>query len=484
MSEKRAILALDQGTTSSRAFVFDRQARILGSAQRELSQTYPQPGWIEHDPLEIWNSQLATAREALERSGISGDDVAAIGITNQRETTIVWDRKTGKPWCNAIVWQDRRTAGLCAQLRERGREAMVRERTGLVIDPYFSASKIQWILENVEDLREHAERGEVSFGTVDAWLIWNLTAGRAHATDVTNASRTMLFDIRNLRWDEESVSSFSIPQAMLPDVLPTTAEYGRTDRALFGSPIPICAAAGDQQAALAGQAGFAEGSAKNTYGTGSFLVLNTGDRIVRSEHGLIATIALGLQPGHAAYALEGSVFVTGAAVQWLRDELKFFERASEIAALASSVSDSGGVFFVPAFTGLGAPYWDPNARGTMIGLTRGTTRAHIARAALEAIAFQTCDVIDAMRQDSGIVLEELRVDGGASTQRFVDADSSRSPQLLRRSPFRLGDDRARRGVSGGPAVRLLARRRVDRLPLERGRAVRAAHLRRSTRCGA
>lgn len=415
MTEKRAILALDQGTTSSRGLVFDEHARVLGAAQREFEQIYPRPGWIEHDPADIWNSQLATAREALERSGVHAEAIAAIGIANQRETSIVWDRRTGKPVSNAIVWQDRRTAALCDKLERDGLGSTVREKTGLVLDPYFSGTKIRWLLDNVEGVRERAERGDVLFGTVDSWLLWNLTSGRTHATDVTNASRTMLFDIRALAWDEDLCRALDIPQAMLPRVLPTTSDFGQTDRELFGVPIPICAAAGDQQAALAGQAGFAPGSAKNTYGTGSFLVLNTGDRIVRSEHGLIATIAFGLEPNTAVYALEGSVFITGAAVQWLRDGLKFFEHASEIEALASSVHGADGVFFVPAFAGLGAPYWDPNARGTIVGLTRGTTRAHIARATLEAIAYQTADVIEGMRGDSGITLSELRVDGGGST---------------------------------------------------------------------
>jgi glycerol kinase len=408
------ILALDQGTTSSRALVFDSEANLLGLAQRELSQFYPRPGWVEHDPEEIWLSQLQTARVALRQAGIKAQDVAAIGITNQRETAIVWDRNTSRPLGNAIVWQDRRTSDLCESLEKRGLAELVRERTGLVVDPYFSATKIAWLLDNADGARTRAERGELAFGTVDSWLMWRLTGGMRHVTDVTNASRTMLFDIHRLRWDDELCAALNVPKHVLPEVLPSTASFGTCSPDLFGSAIPIAGVAGDQQAALAGQAGFAAGSAKNTYGTGSFLMLNTGSRVVRSEHGLLATIAFGWETGRVEYALEGSVFATGAAVQWLRDGLKIIEHAGRIEELAAQVPDSGDVFFVPAFTGLGAPYWDPYARGTIVGITRGTTRAHIARAALEAIAYQSAKVVEAMQGDAGIAISELRVDGGGS----------------------------------------------------------------------
>jgi glycerol kinase len=406
------ILALDQGTTSSRAIIFDANGDIRGFAQREFAQHFPQPGWVEHDPEEIWASQFETAAQALHESGVAAKDVAAIGITNQRETALLWDRRSGEPLYNAIVWQDRRTAAQCEALRERRLGDLVTERTGLVLDPYFSATKLSWMLDRCEGARERAARGELAFGTVDTWLIWKLTQGQRHVTDVTNASRTMLFDIHRLQWDPQLLAAFDIPPSVLPEVLPCTADFGTTQ--LFGSSIRIGGVAGDQQAALLGQAGFEPGVAKNTYGTGSFLMLNTGDRVVRSKEGLLATIAFGFQPGRAAYALEGSVFITGAAVQWLRDGLRMFANSSEIEALAAQAPDNGGVYFVPAFAGLGAPYWDPYARGTIVGLTRGTTRAHIARAALEAMAYQSADVIEAMQRDSGVVLNELRVDGGAS----------------------------------------------------------------------
>jgi glycerol kinase len=409
-----AILALDQGTTSSRAIVFDADGRALGFDQREFPQLFPQPGWVEHDPAEIWASQLAVARGALRNARLSAADVAAIGITNQRETTILWERATGKPVANAIVWQDRRTAPLCDELRERGLGELVTAQTGLVLDPYFSATKIAWLLDSVDGLRARAEAGEVAFGTVDSWLIWNLTGGSRHVTDVTNASRTMLFDIHRLAWSDELLAAFGIPRAILPDVLPCTADFGLTAVAHFGAAIRIAGVAGDQQAALVGQAGFDAGLAKNTYGTGSFVVLNTGDRVVRSEHGLVATVAFAFEPGRATYALEGSIFVTGAAVQWLRDGLGIIERSSDVERLAREVSDSGDCLFVPAFAGLGAPYWDPYARGTVVGITRGTTRAHLARAALDAMAYQTADVVAAMERDAAVVLTELRVDGGAS----------------------------------------------------------------------
>jgi glycerol kinase len=408
------ILALDQGTTSSRAIVFDVRGEVVAFDQREFPQHFPQPGWVEHDPLDIWRSQLGVARGALRNASLSASDVVAIGITNQRETTVLWDRATGEPVYNAIVWQDRRTAPLCELLRARGAGKLVTAQTGLLLDPYFSATKIAWLLENVGGLRARAEAGEIAFGTVDSWLIWNLTGGARHVTDVTNASRTMLFDIHRLQWSDELLALFGIPRALLPDVLPCTAEVGTTAVAHFGGEVRIAGVAGDQQAALVGQAGFAAGLAKNTYGTGSFVVLNTGDRVVRSEHGLLSTVAFAFEPGRATYALEGSVFVTGAAVQWLRDGLGIIERSSDVERLAREVDDSGDCFFVPAFTGLGAPYWDPHARGTIVGITRGTTRAHLARAALDAMAYQTADVVAAMERDAGMKLAELRVDGGAS----------------------------------------------------------------------
>ena len=408
------ILALDQGTTSSRAIVFDAQGTIVAFDQQEFPQHFPQPGWVEHDADDIWSSQLATARNALRNARLSAADVAAIGITNQRETTILWDRATGRPVARAIVWQDRRTAPLCAELTARGLAETVTAQTGLLIDPYFSGTKIAWLLDHVAGLRARAEAGEIAFGTVDAWLIWNLTGGRRHVTDVTNASRTMLFDIHRLRWSEELLRALNVPPSLLPEVLPCSADFGTTLSDHFGGAIAIGGVAGDQQAALVGQAGFAPGMAKNTYGTGSFVVLNTGTRVVRSTHGLLSTIAFALEPGKATYALEGSIFVTGAAVQWLRDGLGIIERSDQIEALARQVDDTADCYFVPAFTGLGAPYWDPFARGTIVGITRGTTRAHLARAALEAMAYQTADVIAAMERDAGVPLTELRVDGGAS----------------------------------------------------------------------
>jgi glycerol kinase len=408
------VLALDQGTTSSRAIVFDRAGAICGVDQREFPQYFPQAGWVEHDPDDIWNSQLETARGALRSAGITARDLAAIGITNQRETTVLWDRATGRPVHRAIVWQDRRTARICERLKAKGYEATIREKTGLLIDPYFSATKIVWLLENVEGLRERAERGEIAFGTVDSWLIYNLTAGAVHATDYTNASRTLFFNLRTLDYDDELLVIFGVPRALLPELRPCVAEFGTADASLFGAAIPIAGVAGDQQAALIGQAGFTTGLAKNTYGTGSFVMLNTGDEIVRSASGLVSTVAFSAQRGKATYALEGSVFVTGSAVQWLRDGLGIIASSAEIGELAARVNDSDGVYFVPAFTGLGAPYWDPYARGAIVGLTRGSTKEHLARATLEAIAYQTCDVVAAMEADSGVRLSELRVDGGAS----------------------------------------------------------------------
>jgi len=425
MNQPRFLLALDQGTSSSRSIVFDVEGRIVAMAQREFRQIYPQPGWVEHDPLEIWRTQLATARDALAKAGVGPADIASIGITNQRETTLVWNRRTGVPVCNAIVWQDRRTEPTCAALRERGLEALFRERTGLVIDAYFSGTKLRWILENVDGARAAAERGELAFGTVDSWLIWQLTggaddatrAGAVHATDVSNASRTLLFDVRSGAWDDELLGILDVPRSLLPEVHPSSHVFGHARTECLGAPIPIGGVAGDQQAALFGQACFKAGQVKNTYGTGCFMLMHTGTAFEPSRHGLIATRAAQL-PGPAQYAREGSVFIGGAVVQWLRDGLRAIQASGEIQALAESVPDNGGVMFVPAFTGLGAPYWKADARGTIVGLTRGTTMAHIARAALESIAFQSAALLDAMSRDAvaagGVAVSELRVDGGAS----------------------------------------------------------------------
>jgi glycerol kinase len=408
------ILALDQGTTSSRSILFDRQGRVKAVAQREFRQLYPQPGWVEHDPLEIWESQLAVARETVAAAGVAPAQVAAIGITNQRETTLVWDRATGAPLHNAIVWQCRRSAPMCDDLKRAGWEQTVRERTGLVIDAYFSGTKLQWLLETVPGLRARAGRGEVCFGTVDAWLLWKLTGGRTWATDYSNASRTMLFNIHRLAWDPELCGAMGIPAAMLPAARSSSRVYGQTAPEWFGAEIPIAGIAGDQQASLFGQACFRPGMAKNTYGTGCFLLVHTGEYPVPSRTGLLTTIAASPVEGRAEYALEGSVFVAGAAIQWLRDGLGLIGSAAESEALAASVPDNGGVYFVPAFVGLGAPHWDMYARGTILGLTRGTTRAHLARAALEAIAYQTREVLESALADAGMGLEELRVDGGAT----------------------------------------------------------------------
>ncbi len=413
------ILALDQGTTSSRSIVFDASGSPLAVAQREIVQHFPHPGWVEHDPRELWRTQIETAREAMRIARVTARDVAAIGIANQRETTILWDRSSGAPIANAIVWQDRRTAERCAQVRAGGRGEIVAAKTGLVLDPYFSATKIAWLLDHVEGLRARAEAGEIAFGTVDSWLVWNLTGGARHVTDMTNASRTMLFDIHALAWSDELLALFDIPRALLPDVFPCTADFGTTASGIFDRAIPITGVAGDQHAALLGQCGFDAGIAKNTYGTGSFVLLNTGDRVVASDHGLISTLGFAFERAKATYALEGSIFITGAAVQWLRDGLEFIERSSEIEALAATVDDNGGVYFVPAFAGLAAPYWDPYARGTIVGLDRGVKRAHIARAALEAMAYQSVDVIAAMEADAGRPIAELRVDGGASANDFA-----------------------------------------------------------------
>ena len=413
MSTPRYILALDQGTTSSRAIVFDHAGTLVASAQKEFHQHYPQPGWVEHDPLEIWASQRATAAEALAKAGLSAADIASVGVTNQRETTVVWDRATGQPVCNAIVWQDRRTAGFCAQLKRDGREPFVSEKTGLRLDPYFSGTKLRWILDNVPGVRTRAEQGQLCFGTIDSWLVWQLTGGKIHVTDATNASRTLLCNIHTGDWDDELLALFSIPRALLPEIKSSSEIVGHIAAGLPAAGAPIAGIAGDQQAALFGQACFTPGMAKNTYGTGCFLLMNTGDKPIASQNNLLTTVAWRIG-GETEYALEGSVFIGGAVVQWLRDELQLVRDAGELNALAASVPDAGGLVLVPAFAGLGAPHWDPYARGTLVGITRGTNRAHFCRAALEAIAFQSADLIACMEKDSGLPLRELRVDGGAS----------------------------------------------------------------------
>ena len=405
------ILALDQGTTSSRAILFDHAGSIVAVAQKEFEQIFPKPGWVEHNARDIWSTQAGVAAEALTKANVGAADIAAIGITNQRETTVVWDRATGEPICNAIVWQDRRTAGICDRLRARKLDRMIRRKTGLVIDAYFSATKVQWILENVKGARAKAKAGELAFGTVDSWLVWNLTGGKVHVTDASNASRTMLYDISKGSWDDELLKLFGVPRSMLPEVRSSSEVYGVTN--LLGTPIPIAGIAGDQQAALFGQACTKPGMAKNTYGTGCFMLMNTGTRRIASKNNLLTTVAWRIGD-RTDYALEGSIFIAGAVVQWLRDGLEFFRSAAEIEALAAGVSDTGGVYLVPAFAGLGAPHWDQYARGTIVGLTRGSTKAHIARAALEGIVLQVMDVLKAMEADSGIKLKELRVDGGAS----------------------------------------------------------------------
>ncbi len=412
------VLAMDQGTTSSRAIVFDEEGHARSMAQREFAQLFPQPGWVEHDPAEIWSSQAAVAIEALQKSGLSRADVAAIGITNQRETTIIWDRVTGRPICNAIVWQDRRTAALCSHLVAHGHAGLVQERTGLVIDPYFSATKIRWMLDNVPGARERADSGQLAFGTVDSWLIWKLTGGRRHVTDPGNASRTMLFNIQTGRWDQELLELLRIPESLLPEIVPSSGVAATVSDVPELRDVPIAGIAGDQQAALFGQMCLSPGEAKCTYGTGCFVLQHTGSRPAQSRYRLLATIAWDAGRG-LQYALEGSVFVGGAVVQWLRDGLGIIGTSAEIESLASTVADSGGVYLVPAFAGLGAPHWDAQARGGILGLTRGTTRAHIARAALEGIAFQVLDVLEAMASDSGERLRELRVDGGASANNLL-----------------------------------------------------------------
>ncbi|MBR4429579.1 MAG: glycerol kinase GlpK [Clostridia bacterium] len=412
------VIALDQGTTSSRAIVFDETGAQVASHANEFKQIYPKPGWVEHDPEDIWSSQINALKTAVEKADISAGDIAAIGITNQRETTLVWDRKSGKCFHNAIVWQCRRTSPIIEQLKQDGYEQEIRRVTGLVPDAYFSGSKLKWLLDNIEGLRDKADKGEVCFGTVDSYLVWRLTGGRAHVTDATNASRTMLFNLKDQVWDKGMLRMLDVPESVLPRVVDSSQTVGVTEKSILGREIPICAMAGDQHAALFGQACFEKGMAKNTYGTGCFLLMNTGSEIVPSRFGLVSTMAWRLD-GKPTYALEGSVFVAGAAIQWLRDELKIVTTAAETEGLARSIPDNGGVYLVPAFAGLGAPYWDMYARGTLVGLTRGTGRAHIARAALESIAYQSMDVLEAMTEDSGHPLSVLRADGGATANNFL-----------------------------------------------------------------
>ena len=418
-TEKKYVVSLDQGTTSSRAIIFNHDGDIVGSSQREFTQYYPQAGWVEHDPMEIWGTQSSVLTEVLAKTGIRSDEVAALGITNQRETTVVWDKNTGRPVYNAIVWQCRRTTDICEQLKKEGLESHIREATGLVLDAYFSGTKIKWILDNVEGARESAEKGDLLFGTIDTWLTWKLTNGRAHVTDYSNASRTMLFDINKLDWDETMLKALGIPRSMLPEVKSSSEVYGQTNiGGKGGTRIPVAGMAGDQQAALFGQMCHEKGMAKNTYGTGCFLLMNTGEEPVKSENGLLTTIAFGID-GKVQYALEGSVFMGGASVQWLRDELGLVRDAADTEYFASKVKDTNGVYVVPAFVGLGAPYWDPYARGSIFGLTRGSNRNHIVRATLESIAYQSRDLLEAMQQDSGIEMKQLRVDGGAVANNFL-----------------------------------------------------------------
>ncbi|WP_320047283.1 glycerol kinase GlpK [uncultured Ilyobacter sp.] len=419
---KKYVIALDQGTTSSRAIVFDKDGNTVGVSQKEFTQIYPKAGWVEHDPMEIWASQSSVVTEVIAKTGITNDEIAALGITNQRETTVVWDKNTGKPVYNAIVWQCRRTANICDELKSRGLEEYVRHNTGLVVDAYFSGTKVKWILDNVEGARERAENGELLFGTVDTWLIWKLTNGRVHVTDYTNASRTMLFNIRDLKWDDKMLAELNIPKSMLPEVKNSSEVYGQANLGGVGGTggvrVPIAGAAGDQQSALFGQACFEKGEAKNTYGTGCFLLMNTGENAVESKNGLLTTIAIGID-NKVEYALEGSVFVGGASVQWLRDELRLINDAADTEYFAKKVKDSNGVYVVPAFVGLGSPYWDMYARGTIVGLTRGANRNHLIRATLESVAYQSRDLIDAMEDDSNIKLAALKVDGGAVKNNFL-----------------------------------------------------------------
>ena len=415
---EKFILSLDQGTTSSRAIVFNHDGDIVSIAQKEFTQIFPQPGWVEHNPMEIWSSQVTVATEAIVKAGLSPKDIAAIGITNQRETTIVWDKKTGKPLYNAIVWQDRRTANFCDDLKKNGHDKIIQAKTGLIVDAYFSATKIKWILDNIEGAREKAEKSTIIFGTVDSWLLWNLTGGTVHATDITNASRTMLFNIHTLEWDEELLRLLNIPLSMLPAVRSSSEVYGETAGQILASKISIAGIAGDQQAALFGQMCTQKGMVKNTYGTGCFMLMNIGEKPILSKNNLITTIAWKIGD-KVQYALEGSIFIGGAVVQWLRDGLGIISSSNEVENLAQTVNDNGGVYLVPAFAGLGAPHWNGHARGTMVGITRGTSAAHVARAALESIAFQTMDVLKAMENDSGISIKELRVDGGATIDNLL-----------------------------------------------------------------
>lgn len=426
---KQFVMALDAGTTSNRCILFDKQGNICSVAQKEFAQYFPKPGWVEHDADEIWSTQLGVAVEAMSKIGAEATDIAAIGITNQRETVIVWDKKTGEPVCNAIVWQCRRTAGFCDKLIAEGLEDMIRRKTGLKIDAYFSATKIKWILDHVEGARQRAERGELLFGTVETWLIWKLTKGKVHVTDYSNASRTMLFNINTLQWDEDILKLLDIPVTMLPEVKPSSCIYGESDPSYFGGSIPIGGAAGDQQSALFGQTCFQPGEAKNTYGTGCFLLMNTGEKPVFSDNGLLTTIAWGLD-GKVNYALEGSIFVAGAAIQWLRDEMRLIDSSEDSEYMANKVPDTNGCYVVPAFTGLGAPHWDPYARGTIVGITRGVNKYHVIRATLESLAYQVNDVLKAMEADAGITLSSLKVDGGASANNFLmqsQADISNAP---------------------------------------------------------
>lgn len=411
-------MALDAGTTSNRCILFDRDGNIAGMAQKEFTQIFPQPGWVEHDADEIFSVQLEVARQAMQNAGVTASQIAAIGITNQRETTVVWNKNTGRPICNAIVWQCRRTANLCDRLAAEGHGEVIRKKTGLVIDPYFSGTKIRWILDNVPGARELARQGDLLFGTVETWLIWKLSGGKIHITDYSNASRTMLFNIHTLSWDRDLLALLDIPETMLPKPMPSSAVYGFTDPGLLGGAIPISGAAGDQQAALFGQACFQPGDSKCTYGTGAFLLMNTGNQPIISQNGLLTTVAWGID-GQVTYALEGSIFIAGAAIQWLRDELRFLDSSGESEYMANQVPDTDGCYIVPAFAGLGAPYWDPHARGTIIGLTRGTNRYHIIRATLDSIAYQVCDVLQAMEQDAGRKMSSLRADGGASANHYL-----------------------------------------------------------------
>lgn len=430
MAADKYILALDQGTTSSRAIVFDKKGTIISTAQKEFKQIYPKAGWVEHDGNEIWSTQAGVAAEAITGANLNGSNIAAIGITNQRETTLIWDRKTGKPVYNAIVWQDRRTSDYCDELKkEKGLIEKVQQKTGLILDSYFSGTKIKWILDNVDGVRKRAENGELAFGTMDSWLVWNFTRGEKHITDVTNASRTMIFNIHDLQWDKELLEILDIPESLLPDVKQSSEVYGETKTTIFATKVPIAGIAGDQQAALFGQRCIESGMVKNTYGTGCFMMMNTGEKPIKSENNLLTTIAWQVD-GKVEYALEGSIFIAGAVVQWLRDELGIIRKSADVEKLAASVNDNDGVYLVPAFAGLGAPHWDQHARGTMVGLTRGSNAGHIARAALEGIAYQVMDVLKAMEADSGIEIQELRVDGGATANNLLmqfQSDILRAP---------------------------------------------------------